>query len=376
MAGDASELDRLRQEIAALRSAAAIRAAEDQRRADEERRLAEAEAAAEQQRLAAEREAAERRRREDEVDALLIANLHAQAVALTNIKSLVPLTLDVGSTAYPKWRGLHIITLGKYSLTNYVLSDEVHPDLAPWHRLDCVVVSWLLGTVSPNLLEIVMTSSDINHQPTSRAVWLLLEDVFLGNKEARALLLDTEFRTFAQGDLSISDYCRRLKSMADQLGSLGEPVPDRTLVLAALRGLNERFAHLASFTKRQTPFPTFDKVRNDLLLEELTLNDKVKTPSAALLSTGSRPSSGKPTAGVLGTMPQHTGGPSVASHGNGVGSDNTATSSGNRQNNHRCRNNRTGEQHHPGGWGASVFNGPWTGTFQVWPSPASWAGPC
>jgi hypothetical protein len=171
-----------------------------------------------------------------------------------------------------------------------------------------------------------MTSSDINHQPTSRAVWLLLEDMFLGNKEARTLLLDNEFRTFAQGDLSISDYCRRLKSMADQLGSLSEPVPDRTLVFAALRGLNERFAHLASFTKRQTPFPTFNKVCNDLLLEELTLNDKVKTPSTALLSTGSRPSSSKPTAGVLGTMPQLTGGPSVGSHGNGAGSGNTATS--------------------------------------------------
>jgi hypothetical protein len=46
--------------------------------------------------------------------------------------------------------------------------------------------------------------------------------------------------------------------MADQLGSLGEPVPDRTLVLAALRGLNERFAHLASFTKRQTVMPVAD----------------------------------------------------------------------------------------------------------------------
>lgn len=37
------------------------------------------------------------------------------------------------------------------------------------------------------------------------------------------MILDTEFRTFIQGDLSISDYCRKLKTMADQLGSLGNP---------------------------------------------------------------------------------------------------------------------------------------------------------
>jgi hypothetical protein len=49
------------------------------------------------------------------------------------------------------------------------------------------------------------------------------------------LILDAEFRNFVQGDLSVSDYYHKLKSMADSLGDLGEPVPDRTLVLLVLR---------------------------------------------------------------------------------------------------------------------------------------------
>lgn len=31
---------------------------------------------------------------------------------------------------------------------------------------------------------------------TARVVWIALEDQFLGNKETRALLLETEFRNF------------------------------------------------------------------------------------------------------------------------------------------------------------------------------------
>jgi hypothetical protein len=66
------------------------------------------------------------------------------------------------------------------------------------------------------------------------------------------------------------------------------------------------------------PLPSFNKVRNDLLLEELTLNDKAKTPSMAVLSTGNN------AAGVLGAAPQHTSAPS------GTGTGNSTTSGDNR----------------------------------------------
>ncbi|XP_066323883.1 uncharacterized protein [Miscanthus floridulus] len=118
--------------------------------------------------------------------------------------------------------------------------------------------------------------------------WLGLEQQFIGNKETRALLLDAEFRTFVQGDLSIDDYCRRLKAMADQLADLGEPVRDRTLVLNVLRGLNDRFAHLAALIQRQRPFPTFIEVRSDLRLAEITMKAKQGAPAQALAASAPR----------------------------------------------------------------------------------------
>jgi hypothetical protein len=46
------------------------------------------------------------------------------------------------------------------------------------------------------------------------------------------------FRNFVQGDLSMTEYCRKMKAMADSLGDLDCPASDRNLVLNVLRGLN------------------------------------------------------------------------------------------------------------------------------------------
>jgi hypothetical protein len=116
-------------------------------------------------------------------------------------------------------------------------------------------------------------------------VWLGLEQQFIGNKESRALLLDAEFRTFVQGGLSISDYCHRLKSMADQLADLGEPVRDRTLVLNVIRGLNDRFSYLGALIQRQRPFPTFAEVKSDLRLAEINMAAKSAQPPQALAAS-------------------------------------------------------------------------------------------
>ncbi|KAG8054523.1 hypothetical protein GUJ93_ZPchr0001g29915 [Zizania palustris] len=213
----------------------------------------------------------------DNLDNETVTALHAQAVAVLNIKSLVPATLDLATANYTKWRGLFLVTVGKYALTDHVLKDDYHPHRADWVRMDCVVLAWLYGSISAELLEIVMSST-----ATARTVWRSLEHQFLGNRERRALNLTSEFHNFAQGDLSVTDYCRRLKTMADSLGDLGEPVLDRTLVLTLLRGLNPKYQHLTTLLPMQRPFPSFVETRSQLLLEELTKNPR-STASATRL---------------------------------------------------------------------------------------------
>jgi hypothetical protein len=135
--------------------------------------------------------------------------------------------------------------------------------------MDCVIKSWILDSLTDDLAKIVSSQG-----ATTRDAWLAVESQFLGNRETRAIQLEMKFHNFVQGDLSVTEYCRRLKKMADDLTTLGEVVTDRTLVLNVLCGLNERFTHVGALLRRARPFPTFLQVKDDLSLEELTLGSR------------------------------------------------------------------------------------------------------
>jgi hypothetical protein len=165
-------------------------------------------------------------------EAAAILNLHAQAVSVQNARSLVQVTLDTSSGNYSRWHEQFLLAVTKYSLQDHIYSDHATSALPDWTRMNAVVKSWLYSTISSDLAEAV-----IDHRATAREAWLAIEGHFLGNQETRALHLDAKFRAFAQGDLSITDYCTRFKKMADDLTDLGEHVTDRTLVLNVIRGL-------------------------------------------------------------------------------------------------------------------------------------------
>lgn len=135
--------------------------------------------------------------------------------------------------------------------------------------MDCVVRSWIFGTISTDLVNTVMVRG-----ATARVMWLAID--------TQSLYLHAEFCNFVQGDLSITDYCRHFKSMADALEDLGEHIPDRTLILNVLRSLNEKFFAIGLHPKRGRPFPTFLQARADLLLEDLTMAKSPSMPATAL----------------------------------------------------------------------------------------------
>jgi hypothetical protein len=82
--------------------------------------------------------------------------------------------------------------------------------------------------------------------------------------------LNVAFRTFVQGDLSVTEYSRQMKGVVASLCDLGETVFDCTCVINLLCGLNERYNLLHIWIIYSVPFLSFHKVSNDLILKELT----------------------------------------------------------------------------------------------------------
>ena len=305
-------------------------------------------------------------------EAAAVTHLHSQAAAVQNIKNLIPIVLDLNSSNYSKWRGYVLLILGRFALKDHVLSDAARPDDPAWARMDCVVVSWLFNTISADLLDVV-------HEPdglSARAAWLGIEQQFLNNRESRAMLLDAEFRTLTQGALSIDDFCRKMKGMADALADLGEPVPDRTLVLNVLRGLNERFQFMAQLVTRQRPFPSFTDVRADLRLAELNMTPSSAAPSALVTSAPRKTNAPtQASAPVLPRPPQAAGATGGASPPN---------NRGRRRRGGRGQGNSSGSGSSPAPPGSTQgstpwpsFLNPWTGSIHMWPgsTPGGQRGP-
>jgi hypothetical protein len=130
--------------------------------------------------------------------------------------------------------------------------------------MDSIIKSWIWGTISPDLQDV---SQQRGHM--ARGTWLALENHFLGNRKTRSLHIDATFRSFVQDDLSINDYCWKMKGFAESFSDLSINVIDRVLVLNILCGLNKNFKHLRAIFTHAMPFLSFQKVLDDLCLEEI-----------------------------------------------------------------------------------------------------------
>ncbi|KAE8773785.1 hypothetical protein D1007_53939 [Hordeum vulgare] len=71
--------------------------------------------------------------------------------------------------------------------------------------------------------------------------WTRIKDYFLANQGARYLHLTRQYRNLKQGNLSVSEYARRLKALANGLADTGNPLSDHDLTMQLLHGLDNRF---------------------------------------------------------------------------------------------------------------------------------------
>ena len=94
----------------------------------------------------------------------VVAQLHLQAAGVQNIRALVPVVLDPASSSYGRWRDLVLLTLRRYALDNHILLDTPVAARDPaWQRLDSVALSWIFGTLSLDLQDIVRAPRGTAH---------------------------------------------------------------------------------------------------------------------------------------------------------------------------------------------------------------------
>uniref|UniRef100_A0A803MSK7 Retrotransposon Copia-like N-terminal domain-containing protein n=1 Tax=Chenopodium quinoa TaxID=63459 RepID=A0A803MSK7_CHEQI len=92
------------------------------------------------------------------------------ALAITNVKSLIPITLDADHGMYHSWAALFKVQVRVHDLHNHIICPTEEEkaaykasksaDLAMWKRLDAVILQWIYGTISMDLLNAILLKDD------------------------------------------------------------------------------------------------------------------------------------------------------------------------------------------------------------------------
>lgn len=223
---------------------------------------------------------------------------------------------------YSSWAKLFKIHYRAYKVIDYIiqpkLSDkgkeqvaEVDPEL--WSPLDAIVLQWIYGTISNDLLITILEPDKTTHQ-----VWERLKNIFQDNKHSRAVYLENQFS-------NISACCQKLKMLADQLSNIGAPVSNQKLVLQLIAGLNENYDGAATFIQHSDPLPLFYEAHSRLILEE--------TRKAKQTATASN------TAGIALLTAGNLNDNSISGGSSDYGSSNQNNHSNNRQKRGQSQNN-------------------------------------
>ncbi|XP_073354067.1 uncharacterized protein [Aegilops tauschii subsp. strangulata] len=196
-----------------------------------------------------------------------------------DIRHHVPVTLDLHAGNYAQWRGFFLTIVGMFGVRDHLVAPAAPRRRDPeWVMVDHCVVHWLYSTVSPELLDAVMQPDD-----TADVLWAAIEGIFRDNNLSRAVYLDAEYHAVVQGDLTVMQYCTRLKSFADQLRDLGQPVSEPQQLFNMLRGLGRQYHTAIPHLTSRVPLPTFLEARSFLLLEEHRAEQAARQQSAHAL---------------------------------------------------------------------------------------------
>ena len=180
------------------------------------------------------------------------------ADTISDVTSLIPITLDLAAHNSYHWCHLFDVHLGRCNLHAHVAADSVPcPDDPRWVKDDLAIIQWIYSRVSTEIFNLVFWEAS-----TAATLWAALRRLFQDNFDARINNLNTEIRNTVQGASSLSVYCQRLQMMADELRELGDPVGDRQLISILLQGLGDDFKTQAAFIPLMRPYPSFAEVRS------------------------------------------------------------------------------------------------------------------
>ena len=173
--------------------------------------------------------------------------------------------LDGTKVAYSSWVRLFKLHVRGYKVLAHIDGTtpptKTDPAYEAWSKIDAIVLQWIYGTLSDDLLARVL-----DPESTAFEAWNKVKEIFLNNKGSRVTALEYEFNHLTlRATTSLEAYCQHLKYLASQLEDVKCLVTANRLVLQLVRGLPSEFDTVAAYINQT--LPTWDTACSMFQLE-------------------------------------------------------------------------------------------------------------
>ncbi|KAF5785529.1 hypothetical protein HanRHA438_Chr10g0442071 [Helianthus annuus] len=174
--------------------------------------------------------------------------------------------LDGTKVTYSSWVKLFQLHARGYKVLDHIDGTKPpakeDPNFESWTEIDAIVLQWIYGSLSDELLVRVLEP-----ESTALEAWTRIKNIFLNNKGSRAAALEHAFTNLTLKSMpSLQAYCQKLKEIAGQLSDVESPVSENRLVIQLVRGLSPEYDTVAAQLNQS--LPSWEVAVNLLDLEE------------------------------------------------------------------------------------------------------------
>ena len=112
---------------------------------------------------------------------------------------------------------------------------ELNPAYTTWKRKDQLLLSWLMSSISIEILSLVVNSE------TSLELWTSLEQQFGSETSAKKIHLKMMLNDLRKGSMIVIEFFCKLKTIADELAIAGNPISSLDFLTHMISGLGQPY---------------------------------------------------------------------------------------------------------------------------------------
>ncbi|KAH9682619.1 retrovirus-related pol polyprotein from transposon RE1 [Citrus sinensis] len=149
--------------------------------------------------------------------------------------------------------------------TSSTVTSQENPEFHVWKKQDQMLLSWLLSSISIEILSLVVNSK------TSYELWSSLEQQFGSETAAKKVHLKMMLNNLKKGSMTMTEYFSKLKSVTDELAIAGSPVSSLDFITHLISGLGQPYYPVVVYIEANVLKMSINEAYSMLLTHEARL---------------------------------------------------------------------------------------------------------